>query len=56
MAHILDMFWGKAENEVTPEMWNRYQALSDPDSDTYIFRLEGYAGFMTYTMFTGKMI
>lgn len=55
IACILDMFWGKAENEVHPEMWKQYQALSNADSKDYIFRLKGYAGFITYTMFTGEV-
>jgi len=53
MASMLDIFWGKAEGEISPGMWKQYQSLSDPDSADYIFRLEGYAGSITYTMFTG---
>jgi ubiquinone/menaquinone biosynthesis C-methylase UbiE len=51
----MNMYWGNAKDEVTPNLWQQYERLTDPDSDTFILRQRGYAGYMVYTMFTGDV-
>ena len=53
MVQILNSFWAKAEKEISSDLRRQYQTITDPDSDDFIFRQEGYTGFVTYTMFTG---
>ena len=53
MIKMADMFWGGCEKEVTPDVWNTYKYLTDPGSKDFIFGLNGYAGIVTYTMYTG---
>lgn len=55
MLSTMTMFWECAEAEVSPELWAQYTAITDPDSDAFILRQEGYAGFIVYTMFTGTV-
>jgi hypothetical protein len=56
MVRMAEMFWGKAEAEVTPEIWKQYKAIINSDGDEFIFRSEGYAGFVVYTMYTGDVV
>jgi demethylmenaquinone methyltransferase/2-methoxy-6-polyprenyl-1,4-benzoquinol methylase len=56
MVRMAEMFWGKAEAEVSPEIWEQYKRITDPGSRECIFRKEGYAGFVTYTMYTGNVV
>ncbi|MBF9016517.1 MULTISPECIES: class I SAM-dependent methyltransferase [unclassified Oceanispirochaeta] len=56
MLGFLHMFWGAAETELSPEIWEQYKTITNPDSDEFIFNKEGYAGFITYTMFTGSVV
>jgi demethylmenaquinone methyltransferase/2-methoxy-6-polyprenyl-1,4-benzoquinol methylase len=49
------MFWGKAEPEVTPEDWAEFQRLCQPDSPDFISSLPEYYAFITYSLFWGKV-
>ena len=53
MLAAMRMLWGRAQGEVTPDVWQQYERLTDPDSDTFILRQRGYAGYVIYTMYTG---
>jgi len=52
---FFNMFWGRAEKEVTPEVWKQYRELTSPDFGDYILGRDDYAGFITYTMFSGEV-
>jgi ubiquinone/menaquinone biosynthesis C-methylase UbiE len=49
------MFWGKAEPEVTPEDWAAFQRLCQPESPDFILNLPDYYAFITYSLFCGKV-
>lgn len=48
----MNMIWGRVQDEVTPEVWQQYETLINPDSDIFILRQRGYAGYVVYTMYT----
>ncbi len=50
------MFWGKAEAEVTPEDWAEFQRLCQPASPDFILNLPDYYAFITYSLFYGKAV
>jgi demethylmenaquinone methyltransferase/2-methoxy-6-polyprenyl-1,4-benzoquinol methylase len=52
---LFDMFWAAAEREVPERVWEEYQRITDPASGDYILDNESYAGFLTYTMYTGEV-
>lgn len=49
------MFWRKAEPEVTPEDWADFQRLCQPESPDFILNLPNYYAFITYSLFYGKV-
>ena len=49
------MFWRKAEPEVTPEDWAEFQRLCQPESPDFILSLPDYYAFITYSLFYGKV-
>ncbi len=53
---LMNMFWGAAKAEVPTESWAQYRSLTDPRSGNFIFNRIDYAGFLTYTMFTGEVV
>ncbi len=53
---LFHMFWDKAEAEVTNEIWGKYKYITSPNSEEFIINKEGYAGILTYTMFTGTVV
>ena len=55
MIKMADMFWGTCESEVSPEAWGLYQEIIDSDGDTFVFGREGYAGFVIYSLFIGRV-
>lgn len=50
---LADMFWGNAEQQVSPEDWRLYQDLTSPESENYILNSPNYYGLYTYTLFEG---
>jgi hypothetical protein len=50
------MFWGRSEQEVSKEIWNKFTEITNPDSSNYILKNENYAGFLTYTIFVGEVM
>lgn len=55
MQFLFEMFWGQSEQEVTREVWENYNEIINPESEQYILNNKNYAGFLTYTMFTGEV-
>jgi ubiquinone/menaquinone biosynthesis C-methylase UbiE len=55
LAASFQMFWGKAESEVTPEDWAEFQRLCQPESPDFILNLPDYYAFITYSLFYGKV-
>jgi demethylmenaquinone methyltransferase/2-methoxy-6-polyprenyl-1,4-benzoquinol methylase len=53
---LFDMFWGRSEQEVSKEIWNKFTEITNPDSSNYILKNENYAGFLTYTIFVGEVM
>jgi demethylmenaquinone methyltransferase/2-methoxy-6-polyprenyl-1,4-benzoquinol methylase len=51
----LDMFWGKAQDEVGAEDWARFQRLCRPGSEAYILDAPDYYAFVTYTALAGSV-
>ena len=51
----LQMLWGKAEPEVTPQDWTQFQRLCWPGSPDFILNLPDYYAFITYSLFWGKV-
>ncbi|MBN1979276.1 MAG: class I SAM-dependent methyltransferase [Anaerolineae bacterium] len=49
------MLWGKAEPEVTPQDWARFQRLCQPESPDFILNLPNYYAFITYSLFWGRV-
>jgi ubiquinone/menaquinone biosynthesis C-methylase UbiE len=49
------MFWRKAESEVTPEDWAEFQQLCQSGSPDFILNLPDYYAFITYSLFYGKV-
>ncbi len=52
---LFDMFWARAEQEVSRKVWKEYKKITNPDSKEYILNNEGYTGLLTYTMFIGEV-
>jgi demethylmenaquinone methyltransferase/2-methoxy-6-polyprenyl-1,4-benzoquinol methylase len=52
---LFNMFWGRAENEVSKEVWDKYTSLASPESNEFILNNDTYAAILTYTMFTGEV-
>jgi SAM-dependent methyltransferase len=55
LVMTMDMFWGQVEPEVTPEDWATYQRLCQPGSPDALVDDPDYYGFLTYTMFRGRV-
>jgi len=49
------MFWRKADSEVTPEDWAESQRLCQPESPDLVLNLPDYYAFITYSLFYGKV-
>lgn len=52
---IFPMFYEGTQEEVKPEIWQKYQEIIDPTSKNCVFTQEDYAGFITYTAFVGEV-
>jgi len=55
LTATFQMFWGKAEPEVTPEDWAEFQRLCQPASPDFILNLPDYYAFITYSLFYGRV-
>jgi len=49
------MLWGKAESEVSPQDWARFQRLCQPDSQGFILDLADFYAFITYSLFYARV-
>lgn len=52
---LFDIFWGRSEAEVPAELWKKYKEITNPKSDEFILNQPGYAGLLTYTMYSGAV-
>jgi demethylmenaquinone methyltransferase/2-methoxy-6-polyprenyl-1,4-benzoquinol methylase len=55
LAALIEMRWSGAESEVDRETWGQYEQLCDPDSPSFIVDAPDYYGFLTETLFRGKV-
>ena len=55
LTATFQMFWGKAEPEVTPQDWAEFGQLCQPVSPDFILNLPDYYAFITYSLFYGKV-
>jgi demethylmenaquinone methyltransferase/2-methoxy-6-polyprenyl-1,4-benzoquinol methylase len=51
----LDMFWGQVQDEVSAEDWALLQRLRRAESPECVLDAPDYYGFLTYTVFAGKV-
>ena len=56
LAELFQMRWGESHLEVSPEDWGEYQRLCHPDSPDYILNVPEYCAFITYSLFSGKVV
>lgn len=56
LADLFTMRWGSCEKEVTPEIWQDYRRLCDPDSSDFILHDPDYYAFFTYSLFSGRVV
>lgn len=52
---LFEMFWGRAESEVSKDDWTKFKSLTNPDSNEFILKGDTYTGILTYTMFCGEV-
>jgi len=55
LADLLQMRWGSAESEASPEDWAAYQRLCQPGSPDFILDRGDYYAFFTYSLFHGRV-
>jgi len=55
LTSLFEMLWGGRQPEITPDDWEAYQRLCNPDSSDFILNLPEYYGFFTCTMFSGQV-
>jgi SAM-dependent methyltransferase len=55
LAASFQMLWGKAQSELTADDWEGFQRLCQPESPDFILNLPDYYGFITYTLFCGRV-
>lgn len=55
LADLLQMRWGGAESEASPEDWATYQRLCQPASPDFILNRADYYAFFTYSLFHGRV-
>jgi ubiquinone/menaquinone biosynthesis C-methylase UbiE len=55
LAHCLGMLWGSLEPYVSRDDWQLLSSLCAPGSERYILDSSDYYGFVTYTLFQGRV-
>lgn len=55
IAFCFSMFWENLESHVSSDDWDAYQRLCDPESEDFILNSPDYYGFLTYTLFYGRV-
>jgi demethylmenaquinone methyltransferase/2-methoxy-6-polyprenyl-1,4-benzoquinol methylase len=55
LLSLMQMRWPGVQSEVTPEDWQVYQRLSQPESPDFILDPPDYYAFFTYSMFSGEI-
>jgi demethylmenaquinone methyltransferase/2-methoxy-6-polyprenyl-1,4-benzoquinol methylase len=52
--HLFDMRWGERSDTVSPDDWDLYKRLTNPESPDFILNTPDYYAFFTYTAFRGR--
>ncbi|MFW6126279.1 MAG: class I SAM-dependent methyltransferase [Chloroflexota bacterium] len=55
VAYCFEMFWGGVQPHVSKDDWEMYLRLCTPSSDDFILLCPDYYGFLTYTVFSGRV-
>jgi len=55
VAYCFEMFWENLKPHLSGEDWKEYQRLCKPESPDFILNRSDYYGFLTYSMFCGKV-
>ena len=55
LSITFQMIWGDAEKEISQADWAAFNRLSQPESSGFILNHPDYYGFVTYTLFYGKI-
>jgi SAM-dependent methyltransferase len=55
LAELFAMRWGKAGQDVSPEVWQAYLRLCQPESPDYLPNCPDYCAFFTYSVFSGTI-
>lgn len=55
LAHCVQMLWGSLEPSLAPDDWRTLRLLSDPAAPASLLNLPDYYGFVTYTVFCGRV-
>ena len=53
---LIEMRWGVAEKEVSPEDWKLFLRLTQRDSPEYILNQADYYAFITCSLFRGRVV
>ena len=56
LTSLFEMLWETPQSDVSPEDWRQYQQLCKPESENFILDLPDYYGFLTYSVFKGKVM
>lgn len=55
VAYLLYMLWGNLEPHVSRDDWDTYQRICNEESEQFILNRPDYYGFLTYTLFSGRI-
>jgi demethylmenaquinone methyltransferase/2-methoxy-6-polyprenyl-1,4-benzoquinol methylase len=55
LLSLMGMRWPGIQPEITPEDWQAYKSLSQPESPDFILDQPDYYAFFTYSMFSGEI-
>ncbi len=55
LISLMDMRWPNMRSELSPDNWQKFQRLCQPDSPDFIVNIPDYYAFFTYSMFQGKV-
>ncbi len=50
---LIEMRWPNSQSEVTPDEWNTFTDITDPNSSAYVLNHPDYFMYYTYTLFQG---
>lgn len=56
LLSLIEMRWEGAENELSKKDMELFQELTNPDSPEFILDNQNYYAFVTYSVFTGRVV